>query len=325
MVSANERGGNSPVSAADAFFRAFRQALSENRTLSASDKELVGRELENAITSEPIPTIAIIGETGVGKTTTLNALFNAGAQVGHSSPTTKTADNFHAELHDHHGNKGDVRVLDLPGLGESIERAKELAVLYAEHLATADVILWVHPVSDRMLEFSQRKVAEIFREELAPLADSLVFGLNKADDMYPENWRQHGNVPSEEQLKNLELAEQHFKGIMRKALPRRSQLRVTTYSALRRYNLARLFALLMEAMPKKRRWVLEQRMDLANFVELADPRFVAGLTGSESAEPTTGQLPPRNWIVNQMTDADRRVCLERGMSPEDWWRVRRAR
>ena len=279
------------------------------------------REVDKAIASEPIPTIAIIGEAGVGKTTTLNALFNAGAEVGHSMPTTKTADGFDVEISDHRGNKGDIHVIDMPGLGESIAKAEDLAALYAKHLPASDVILWVHSASDRMLEFTQRKIVEIFREELGPLADSLVFGLNKAEAV-SANWRHHGNVPSEDQIKNLELAERHFTDTMRQVLPRRSSLRVTTYSALQFYNLPRLFAMLMEAMPKKRRWVLEQRMDLANFVEKADPRFVAGVRGSERTQPEAVQMPAREWIVNQMTDKERRSCLERGLTPEDWWRMR---
>lgn len=312
------------ASTADSFFGEFRRKLSENMHLSDAEKEQMRREIDKAIASEPVPTIAIIGEAGVGKTTTLNALFNAGALVGHSRPTTKTADGFDVEISDHHGNKGDIRVIDMPGLGESIARAEELAALYEKHLANADVVLWVHPTFDRMLEFSQRKVAEIFREELGPLSDQLVFGLNKADDMYPKNWRHHANVPSEEQLNNLKDAEQNFTETMRKVLPRKSPLRVTTYSALQFYNLPRLFALLMEAMPKKRRWVLEQRMDLANFIDKADPRFVSGVAGARP-HVTKKQMPARDWIISQMTDTDLRDCLRSGLTPEQWWERRGSR
>ena len=76
--------GDGVATAADSFFSEFRRRLSENKELSDADKERFGREVDKAIANEPIPTIAIIGETGVGKTTTLNALFNAGAAVGHS-------------------------------------------------------------------------------------------------------------------------------------------------------------------------------------------------------------------------------------------------
>lgn len=310
------------TSAADSVFGSFRRAFNEHRDVSDENKAIMMREIDKAIASEPIPTIAIIGETGVGKSTTLNALFNAGSVVGHGKPTTKKVGNFDVEIADHRGNKGDIRVIDLPGLGESRARAVELAELYATQLPAADVILWVHPAADRMLEFTERKVAEIFRDALGPQANCLVFGLNKADDMYPKNWRQHANVPSEEQLKNLEIAEQNFARTIRGALPKGSPLRVATYSALQFYNLPRLFALLMEAMPKKRRWVLEQRMDLADFITKADQRFIAGLQGNGSAQSSHGEMPPREWIISQMSEQDKSACLQRGIGPEDWWRMR---
>jgi hypothetical protein len=310
------------ASAAESVFGSFRRALNEHNELSDADKTVMAREIDKAIASEPIPTIAIIGESGVGKTTTLNSLFNAGAVVGHGRPTTKKADGFNVKVADHHGNKGDIRVIDLPGLGESRARAAELAELYAAQLPAADVIFWVHPAADRMLEFTERKVAEIFRDGLGLRADCLVFGLNKADDMFPKNWRQHANVPSEEQLKHLQIAEQNFTKTIRGALPSRSPLRVTTYSALQFYNLPRLFAMLMEAMPKKRRWVLERRMDLADFVTKADQRFIAGLQGNGSAPRDHGETPTREWIISQMSEQDKSACLQRGISPEDWWRMR---
>jgi uncharacterized protein len=314
-------------SAADNFFNAFRRALNEHTELSETERRDLRREVDKAIANEPIPTIAIIGEAGVGKSTTLNALFNAGAITGHGIPTTKSADDFDVEISDHHGNKGDIRVIDFPGLGESMERSAELAALYARHLPGADAILWVHPAADRMLEFTEQKIYEIFHDGLRDRADRLVFGLNKADEMYPMNWRLHANVPSEEQLRNLQVAEQHFADVIQRVLPRRTQLRVTTYSALQYYNLARLFTLLMEGMPKKRRWVLEQRMDLADFTAKADPRFLAGLQGHVPGpgpeEPAQERVPPRDRIVSQMTEADLRFCAQRGISPEDWWLSRR--
>ena len=316
-------------SAADNFFNAFRRALSEHKELSETERLELRREIDKAIASEPIPTIAVIGEAGVGKSTTLNALFNAGATTGHGLPTTKSADDFDVEISDHRGNKGDIRVIDFPGLGESMERSAELAALYARHLPNADVILWVHPAADRMLEFTEQKIYEIFHDDLKDRADHLVFGLNKADEMYPMNWRHHANVPSEEQLRNLQVAEQHFADVIQRVLPRRTQLRMATYSALQYYNLARLFALLMEAMPKKRRWVLEQRMDLADFTAKADPRFLAGVQGHvpgfNPPEQVQEQVPPPDWIVSQMTEADVRLCLQRGISPEDWWLSRGTR
>jgi uncharacterized protein len=312
------------MSAADKFLSSFRDALKSNRGISKADRDALDRELNWAVEREAPPTIAIIGETGVGKTTTLNSLFNAGAEVGHSRATTKKADSFEASIFDHSGNKGKVRVLDLPGLGESIAKSEAILEIYKNSLPMADVILWVHPAADRMLEFSQRQLSLLFGGPLQHMANSVVFGLNKADDIYPTNWRRHANIPSDEQLANLADAEQNFRSLVQPVLPSETH-RVITYSALQRYNLSSLFALLMEAMPPNRRWVLERRMDLADFLEKADQRFVQGLRPqSVGSVDQIGSpiVPSRSEILAQMTSADKQECFERGVSAEDWWRMR---
>ena len=64
-------------------------------------------------------------------------------------------------------------------------------------------------------------------------------------------------------------------------------------------------------------------MDLANFIEKADPRFIAGLQGNNNAQETqSGRIPSRDWIINQMTDEDLRAVARQGLSPEDWWRMK---
>ena len=77
-------------------------------------------------------------------------------------------------------------------------------------LPQADAILWVHPANDRMLEYTQTKIVELFHGELRRYVDRLVFGLNKADDMHPKDWRYHANIPSDAQVVNLQGAEKNF-------------------------------------------------------------------------------------------------------------------
>ena len=52
----------------------------------ASDQEIreVRQELEKRIRDAPPPSIAIVGEAGVGKSSTINALFNAGVPISHT-------------------------------------------------------------------------------------------------------------------------------------------------------------------------------------------------------------------------------------------------
>lgn len=305
------------MSTADRFLGAFKDAFKGAKDVSEADKALLLDKLDHAYKSEAAPTIAVVGETGVGKSTTLNALFNAGAAVGHSRPTTKQSDRFEVHPYDHQGNKGTIHVLDLPGLGESIQKSDELLAIYRETLPLADVILWVHPVNDRMLEFTQRQIGYVFAGSTEHLLSRLVFGLNKADSIYPGDWRRHANIPSEAQIANLESAAHNFTSVISTVLPHHQSPRTVTYSALGRYQLPLLFRLLMDAMPTNRRWVLEQRMDLADFKELADPAFIAAATGQAPDKPKA--MPDRAAIVAVMTHDELRKAALSGWTPELWW------
>lgn len=305
------------MSAAERFMEAFKKAFSGNKELPESEREQMLQRLEQAYRNEPVPTIAVVGEAGVGKSTTLNALFNAGAAVGHSRPTMRNSDRFDVHVFDHSGNKGIVHVLDLPGLGESIQKADEILALYRKVLPAADVILWVHPVNDRMLEFIQRQISSVFAGGRQPLLERLVFGLNKADAIQPGDWRKYASIPSEEQIWNLNDAEKYFSDVISTVLPSGSPPRIVTYSALCRYQLPLLFRLLMDAMPANRKWVLEQRMDLADFRELADPKFLAAAIGEHPRKPKV--VPERAAIVAAMTQEDLRHMALRGWTAEEWW------
>ncbi len=310
------------MSTADRFFNAIKEGFKNTKGVTDVERAQVLEKLQDAYEQEPPPTIAIVGETGVGKSTTLNSLFNAGAPVGHSRPTTRNSDLFQVHAYDHNGNKGIIHVLDFPGLGESIQKADEILGLYREWLPKADVILWVHPVSDRMLEFTQRQIGIIFSGETEHLVSRLVFGLNKADSIYPDDWRRHANIPSEDQFRNLNDAAANFSEVVSTVLPKHLPPRTVTYSALVRYQLPLLFRLLMDAMPTNRRWVLEQRMDIADFKELADPNFIAAATGTTPSPPRV--IPDRAAIVRTMTPEDLRLAALNGWTAEEWWeRARR--
>src|SRR4051812_30259337 len=63
------------------------------------------------------PRIAIIGETGVGKSSTLNSLFKAGAPIDDIRPCTSETSEY-AAVTEMNGTHGPIRVFDLPGLGQ---------------------------------------------------------------------------------------------------------------------------------------------------------------------------------------------------------------
>jgi hypothetical protein len=57
-----------------------------------------------------------------------------------------------------------------------------------------------------------------------------------------------------------------------------------SYAALHHYNLTALFKEMMYAVPEQRRWVLEQRMDLADFTALVDRKLLRAAQARTLAE-----------------------------------------
>jgi uncharacterized protein len=74
-------------------------------------------------------------------------------------------------------------------------------------------------------------------------------------------------------MRNLLERENDFSDKIRQALPT-WQGQAQVYSAERRYGLTKLFKNMMYAVSPERRWVLEERMDLADFFELVDRRIL---------------------------------------------------
>ncbi|MEV6302558.1 GTPase [Actinoplanes sp. NPDC051861] len=271
---------------------AFRDGIRQDSSIDAESREQVIREVDRAYEHEPPPTLAFIGEAGVGKSTTVNSLFNAGQEVGHFRPTTLAVEGFevYATVDHIRGSRGDLRVIDMPGVGDDVANYESYLRLYLETLPRADAILWVHPAPDRMVAFMQQVLHDLVRH--APdLRERIVFGLNKADEMGPGNWNPHSNTPSSDQVRNLEERVKEFTRSIKPHVNTRKPA-VVAYSALRRYNLATLFRTVMEAVPKPRRWVLESRMDLANFIDLVDRGLLHAAASMRGPAPTAPGAAP---------------------------------
>ncbi|KUL29588.1 GTPase family protein [Actinoplanes awajinensis] len=116
-----------------------------------------------------LPTIGVVGVSGVGKSSTVSALFGA-------SPTALT-------------------VQTVPGLGEDFRRDPGLLREYAARLPLCDVILWVQDARARGLALDQS-----YLETLRPPRDRLVFGVNQVDLIAPGDW---AGGPSPEQAQHL--------------------------------------------------------------------------------------------------------------------------
>lgn len=207
------------------------------------------------------PKIALIGKTGVGKSSTINSLFKTKLNFSHTEACTQTADPIVLT-----NGKGEIIVYDMPGLGEDEEKDLIHIETYKRVLPQCDVVLWILNIDDREMSYQQMLIRQI--KEYCE--SRLVVCANKADIIFPNDWNNIGNFPSEAQIENLEKRIVDIRSKLLRVIPSINEDQIVYYSALKRYQLQVLFQAMMDACPARRSWVLEERMDLEDFRELID-------------------------------------------------------
>jgi predicted GTPase len=247
-----------------------------------SPRQTAGVAGELAKELERAPRIALLGETGVGKSSTLNALFNAGAPIDHIRPCTVEPSEY-AIVTEIEGSHGPVRVFDMPGLGQDLQSDEAFVKEYARILPTCDVALWILDGCTRTLSQTQASLRGVVSSAMSGL-DRLVIGVNKIDAIEPGDWNTRTNRPSASQRKNIKARIQEVKKRLG-GLVTLDDSRIIAFSARRNFQLAQLLNALMAACPKDRRWVLHDRIDLAQYADLVDPRILKGIKTMKKSKP----------------------------------------
>lgn len=239
----------------------FRSILRESSGVLSPENRTA---IENALDGElrQPPRIAVIGETGVGKSTTINALFNSGLEVSH----TKACTQREAEI-EVVAEGGPLRIIDLPGLGEDLDADKRHMEIYARVLPESNLALWILKADSRVMTHIQTATRRLVRaKHLDP--KRLVIALNQVDLLQPGAWDGSVNLPSAEQEESIRLRRDDAAQKMHRALRRLPERQIIAYSALRRYNLEALLEAIILACRAERRWLLAQRARVADFNDL---------------------------------------------------------
>jgi predicted GTPase len=158
----------------------------------------------------------------------------------------------------------------MPGLGEDLEKDEQHKREYKRILPECDVVLWLLNIADREMSSQQQHIIEISQY----LEGRLVVCANKADILEPAEWNTDYNMPSVLQEENLERRIVDIRKKLCKYIPSLSEERIVFYSAKKKYRLNDLFVAMMDACPDKRAWVLESRMEVADFTELIDSEIL---------------------------------------------------
>jgi hypothetical protein len=209
------------------------------------------------------PKVAIIGKSGVGKSTTINSLFGLEEKVSHTTHGTTEASKRIIEL----PNGGKLTVIDMPGMGEDIELDKEYAKIYKQILSEADVILYVIQANLKALTEDQKILRDIVQNVTDNLKGRLVVGINQVDKIGPGTWNTKLNYPSLEQENNINRRCQDVQKTLSSALSIKVE-QVEYYSADKRYRLYDLLAAIIKASGNVG-WKFS--INPADPIELADP------------------------------------------------------
>lgn len=209
--------------------------------------------------------IAVIGKCGVGKTSTINALFGTDWKVSHVKAATLAEEILMLE-----GERGALKISDLPGFGEDIDKEEEYSQLYKRVLRECDVALLILKADTRDMAEVQRMLRDVVGSDF-DVSKRIIIGLNQVDNVQPGHWLDKPNLPSVEQENSIkEIVVERIKSIEKVCAIKPSQ--VIAYSAKRRYRLEHLFEAMVSGTAGEA-WVMNAKGKVADYLELVDPEF----------------------------------------------------
>lgn len=219
-------------------------------TLSPAQREKIEKKLNNILSYEP--RVGVFGKTGVGKSSLCNALFGQDiCAISDIEACTRNTKDVILNM----SGKG-LKLIDVPGVGESESRDEEYAELYANLLPELDLVLWLIKADDRAMASDENFYKNIVKPHIDQ-GKPFFMVLNQVDKIEPfREWNEEKHEPGAKQFQNIDrktaaVADQF--GI--------AKSKVIPISANEKYNLTTLVDEIVMALPKEKNITLFRAVD----------------------------------------------------------------
>lgn len=259
----------------------FFERIFQMGNVSVEDQKSINEALEKEIMEKPFR-VAVIGQSGVGKSTTLNAVFGL---ENYTSDIAEGTTNIVEKIFPMR-NGFNLSIFDMPGLNNDIDKDIEYEKLYQQILPGCDVIVYI--INAHSKDFGED--CRILKEVVLPICntnqvrENLILAINKIDtigESYDPNdpelrWNVFENMPTEK-LKlaiKQKLADINDKLIEENLVGEETTLsanQVVYYSAIYNYNLKPFVLAITKA--GKRGWIWPATVGLERVGKWSDAKL----------------------------------------------------
>lgn len=209
-------------------------------------KRIIIDKVEQVLNYEP--RVGFFGKTGAGKSSLCNALF--GKNTYRINDVVACTRDVQEEMMMFGDNKG-IKLVDVPGVGESNEKDAKYSQLYNELLPKLDLVLWLIKADDRANSVDLNFYENIVKPHIEQ-GKPFFFVLSQVDKIEPcREWNRDEKIPSKEQQINIV---NKRKDIASKFSCRESL--IIPVSAVDKYNLNYLVQEIISALPKEKRYTV---------------------------------------------------------------------
>lgn len=201
-------------------------------------KEKINSRINDVLSYEP--RIGVFGKTGAGKSSLCNAVFGADiCAISDVKACTRKPQEVILSL----GEKG-LRLIDVPGVGESEERDEEYEELYRSILPELDLVIWVLKGDDRAFTSDQKCYNELVKPHIKA-GKPFFMVINQVDKIEPfREWNEENRRPGTKQAHNIEEKRRAVAGYF--SLP---LAQIIPVSANEKFGLIELVDSIVSALP----------------------------------------------------------------------------